>query len=61
MKNLILWFAKLPTGLIAAHSIMLGVVLSAAEREGWITWGHEASIVMVVPIVAWALLQRSGK
>ncbi|OQZ07361.1 MAG: hypothetical protein B6D36_00290 [Planctomycetes bacterium UTPLA1] len=59
MKKLIRWFAKLPIGLVAAHSIMLGVVLSAAEWDGWITWGHEASIVMVVPIIVWALLQRA--
>lgn len=47
--------------LVAAHSVMLGIVLGAAEWDGWITWGHEASIVMAAPIVAWALLQRAGR
>lgn len=61
MKILVRWFANLPITLVAAHSIMLGIVLSAAEWDGWISWGHEASIVMLVPIVAWALLQRSGR
>lgn len=30
---------------------MLGTLLSAAELDGWIDWGHEASIAMVVPIL----------
>jgi hypothetical protein len=61
MKAFIRWFASQPVSFVAAHSIMLGIVLSAAEWEGWITWGYEASIVMVVPIIAWVLLQRAGR
>ena len=34
---------------------MLGTLFSAAEYDGWITWGHEASVLMVVPIVAWVV------
>ena len=61
MKNFARWFASLPITLVAAHSIMLGIVLSAAEWDGWISWGHEASIVMIAPIIAWVLFQRPRK
>lgn len=59
MKNLIRWFASQPVSLVTAQSIMLGILFSSAEWDGWIGWGHEASIVMIVPIIVWALLQRS--
>lgn len=49
------WFAALPVSIVALHSIMLGTIASAAEYDGWITWGHEASGLMVVPIVVWAV------
>lgn len=49
------WFASLPISIVALHSIMLGTITSAAEFDGWINWGHEASVLMVVPIVAWAV------
>ena len=61
MKNQIRWLARQPVSLVAAHSIMLGILFSAAEWDGWIGWGHEASIVMIVPIIVWALLQRSER
>lgn len=51
MKQLPRWFASLPISIVALHSIMLGTIASAAEYDGWITWGHEASGLMVVPIV----------
>jgi hypothetical protein len=34
------WLASLPISIVGAHSIMLGTLLSAAEYDGWITWGH---------------------
>ena len=49
------WFANLPVALVAAHSLFAGTVLSSTEAAGWNTWGHETSIVMVVPILAWAV------
>ena len=58
--RLIRWFAALPIGLVATHSIMLGVLLSALEFEGWISWGHEGLLVAMAPIVVWVLLQSRG-
>jgi len=55
MKCLVRWFASLPISIVALHSIMLGMITSAAEYDGWISWGHEASVLMVVPIVVWAV------
>lgn len=54
-SRLFSWFAELPIGQVGTHSVMLGVLLSAAEWDGWIDWGHEASIVMVGPIAVWAV------
>lgn len=54
LKKPFRWFASLPISIVALHSIMLGTITSAAEYDGWITWGHEASGLMVVPILAWA-------
>ena len=48
-------FAALPVSIVALHSIILGTIASAAEYDGWITWGHEASALMVVPIALWAV------
>lgn len=55
MKRLMRWFASLPVSIVALHSIILGTIASAAEYDGWITWGHEASVLMVVPIALWAV------
>jgi hypothetical protein len=49
------WFASLPISIVALHSIMVGTITSAAKYDGWITWGHEASVPMVMPIVVWAM------
>lgn len=57
VRRFVAWFARLPIGVVGAHSVMLGVLLSAAEWDGWIDWGHEASIMMVVPIVGWVVLK----
>lgn len=54
------WFAALPISIVGANSIMLGTLLSAAEYDGWITWGHEASVVMLIPIIVWATCAYSG-
>lgn len=50
-RGVVAHFSALPITLVGAHSIMLGTLLSAAELDGWIDWGHEASIAMVVPIL----------
>ena len=55
MRKLSSRFAAVPISMVALHSIMLGTIASAAEYDGWISWGHEASALMVVPIVAWAV------
>lgn len=55
LKTPFRWFASLPISIVALNSIMLGTITSAAEFDGWITWGHEASVLMVVPIVVWAV------
>lgn len=47
------WFASLPISIVGANSIMLGTLFSAAEYDGWITWRHEASVVMLMPILLW--------
>lgn len=52
LKKLARWFASIPISIVALHSIMLGTLTSAGEYDGWISWGHEASVLMVVPIVA---------
>jgi hypothetical protein len=52
-RRFIRWYAGLPIGLVGAHSIFLGLLLSAAEWDGWVSWGHEASIIMVLPIALW--------
>lgn len=46
-------FASLPISIVGANSVMLGTLLSAAEYDGWIAWGHEASVVMMAPIAYW--------
>ena len=50
-RGVVARFSALPIALVGAHAIMLGTLLSAAELDGWIDWGHEASIAMVVPIL----------
>ena len=54
MRNYARRFANIPVSIVALHSIIFGTLLSAAEYDGWISWGHEASALMVVPIAAWA-------
>jgi hypothetical protein len=56
-KRMIRWFARLPLTEVAAHSLIAGVVSSALETAGRISWGHEALLVANVPIVAWAAAQ----
>jgi hypothetical protein len=34
-----------------------GAIVTGQVDGGWIDWGHEASMLMVVPVVAWTLLQ----
>jgi len=49
------WFAALPISIVGSNAIMFGTLLSAAEYDGWITWGHEASVVMLLPIAICAV------
>jgi len=58
LRHITFRFASLPVSIVALHSIMVGTITSAAEYDGWITWGHEASVLMVVPIVLWVLCAR---
>lgn len=58
MRRLIRWYAGLPIGLIGAHSAFLALLCVGAELDGWIDWGVDASLVMMVPVVLWAMLQR---
>jgi hypothetical protein len=58
MKNLARWFASLPIAIVGANSIMLGTLLSAAEYDGWISWGHGASVVMLISILLWVVYGR---
>lgn len=53
MRRLARQFAALPISIVALHSIILGTIASAAEYDGWISWGHEASVLMIVPILSW--------
>lgn len=55
LKTPFRWFASLPISIVALHSIMLGTITSAAEYDGWISWGREASVLMLVPIGLWAV------
>ena len=59
MKSFVSWFATHPLSTVALHSIMLGTIARAAEYDTWITWGHEASVLMVVPIVVWAACESA--
>ena len=52
------WFASLPIMMVGSASLMLGTFVSSTEEAGWSAWGHEGSIVMVVPIVIWVVLNR---
>ncbi len=61
MKRFIHWFASLPISIVALHSIMLGTITSAAEFDGWITWAHEVSGLMVAPIVLWAVCVHASR
>lgn len=61
MARLIRWFASLTISIVGANSIMLGTLLSATEYDGWITWGHEASGVMLLPIMLWVVCARGVK
>lgn len=49
-RKLARWFAGLLT-LVAAHSLMAGLVLSATEAAGWNDWGHQGLLLAIVPIV----------
>ena len=61
---MIRWLAGLPLTMVAAHSLLAGLVLSSTEAGGWNDWWHEGLLLTVVPIVGWAVLQhlqRSAK
>lgn len=58
MRKLASRFASRPISIVALHSIMLGTIASAAEYDGWITWWHEASGLMAVPILVWVACLR---
>ena len=58
MRKLIRWYAGLPIGLVGAHSAFFGLFFIGAELDGWIDWGVDASLLMMAPIVLWAMLQR---
>jgi hypothetical protein len=45
----------LPVTIVAANSLFAGLILSACEAAGWISWGHEALLVGIVPVTAWAM------
>jgi hypothetical protein len=49
------WFASLPVTIVAGHSILVGLIASAAEAAAWIDWGHEALLLAAVPILARAV------
>ncbi len=55
IMKLIRWFASLPLTLVAAHSLLAGLLLSSTEAAGWNEWGHYGLLLAVVPIVAWLL------
>lgn len=55
MIRVVRWFAAQPVSRVALHSIKCGTLPSAAEYDGWISCGHKASVLMVVPIAAWAV------
>jgi hypothetical protein len=59
LGGLIRWFANLPLTLVAAHSLMAGLVLSSTEAAGWNDWGHEALLLVIVPVLAWADLNSN--
>ena len=65
VKRLARWFASLPLTLVAANSLMGGLVLSSTEAVGRNDWGHEALLLAVVPIThGWsrsAVLERNEK
>jgi len=48
------WYAGLQLAMVAAHSLMAGLVLSAMAAEGWINWGRDGLLLAIVPILAWA-------
>ena len=56
-SELIRWFAGQHLVTVATHSLIGGLVLSALEAVGWIRFGHEALLLAIVPIVAWAALR----
>jgi len=33
---------------------MAGLAFSTMEAVGWISWGHEALLLAIVPILGWA-------
>ena len=49
MKHPARWFTSLRISIVALHPIIVSAIASAAEYDGWITWGHEASLLMVMP------------
>ncbi len=53
--KLIRWLAGLPLTLVAAHSLLAGLVLSSTEAAGWNDWGHYVLLLATVPIVRWSV------
>jgi hypothetical protein len=54
LRKLLHRFASLPLLLVAAYSLLLGLVLSATEAAGWNDGGHYGLLLAVVPIIGWA-------
>lgn len=55
MRRVIHWFASLPLMLVAAQSLIVGLVLSSTEAAGWNEWGHEGLLLAAIPNVGWAV------
>jgi hypothetical protein len=58
MRRLVRWYGDLPIGIVGPHAMFLGLLFIGAELDGWIDWGVDASLLMTVPVVLWAMLQR---
>ncbi len=54
-KKTIHWFAGLPLTMVAAHSLLAGLVLSSTEAAGWNDWGHEGLLLAALPTIGWAV------
>jgi hypothetical protein len=48
------WLTSFASTIVAFNSLFVGLILSVCEAIGWIRWGHEAFLVSIVPVIAWA-------